>query len=165
MNYKRTITPIAFHIKGKRRVHCAISYDDEKDILSIQGGYGLSSHLQEDRGGYLLSPFRERDLARLNAIVLKYSGIKNGTQKQERAVRKIRKDGGLYTLHDVRRKLNELGLLCDGENVYGANWVYPKVPDYILKWLFSLPGTGASYEDIFPAEISNEDLEAILMCR
>ena len=58
--------------------------------------------------------------------------------------------------------LEEADLLIDNGYQYGTAWLREEVPDHVLEWLFSLPGTGDTFDDIRPKDIDMTAFDALI---
>lgn len=88
--------------------------------------------------------------------------MRAGTPKQEELVRKWRltaEDKG-YTA--ACKMLEENDLLIDDGYRYGTAWLKEEVPLDVLEWLFTLPGTGSTFSDLYSPEIKDEAFDEIL---
>lgn len=70
-----------------------------------------------------------------------------------------------YTYEKACEYLDSVGLLIDNGYKYGTDWLKEEVPIDVLEWLFTLPGTGATFSDVYTPEIKEEDFEALLSYR
>lgn len=91
--------------------------------------------------------------------------MRAGTKKQEDAIRKWRKThSGDYTYNNACKYLSEIGLLVDDGYKYGTSWLTEEVPRDVLEWLFSLPGVGDTFDEVYSPEISEQAFyEALLV--
>lgn len=88
--------------------------------------------------------------------------MRAGTPKQEEAVRRWCTTSNDQSYKAACEMLKSIDLLVDDGYKYGSKWLKEDVPLDVLEWLFSLPGTGATFDDIHPAEISEQDFYMIL---
>lgn len=89
--------------------------------------------------------------------------MRAGTYEQERMVREWREFApGSYDYQAACKMLEEKGLLIDNGYKYGSAWLKEEVPSDVLEWLFSLPGEGDTFYDIFTPTIDYEDFKSIL---
>ena len=91
--------------------------------------------------------------------------LRAGTPKQEKAVREWRKTAENKSYKAACDMLSEIGLLVDDGHRYGTAWLKEEVPMDVLEWLFSLPGVGDTFEDIYPPEIDATALYDVLNVR
>lgn len=88
--------------------------------------------------------------------------MRAGTPKQEEAVRNWRKTAEDKGYEAACKMLESIGLLVDGGYRYGSRWLKEEVPLEVIEWLFSLPGDGSSFSDVYTPEINQNEFEAIL---
>ena len=88
--------------------------------------------------------------------------MRAGTPKQEEAVRKWRPTADDPSYQGACKMLESINLLIDGGYRYGTAWLKEEVPLDVLEWLFSLPGTGSTFSDVYSPEINQNDFDAIL---
>lgn len=140
--------------------------------LSLMGNYyqcsgQISGELRKlvDTEPALLK-FRVEDARKLCDVWDRWhlNDMRAGTKKQEDAIREWRKTKrGSYKYDDACKYLSKIGLLVDNGYRYGTSWLTEEVPQDVLKWLFSLPGDGNSFDEIYSPEISEQAfLEALL---
>ncbi len=91
--------------------------------------------------------------------------MRAGTPKQEEAIRELRRTQHKgYRYDEACDYLREIGLLVDDGYKYGTSWLTEEVPQDVLRWLFSLPGEGNSFDEIYSPEINEQAfLEALLV--
>lgn len=135
--YKRLILPvrgeeftITYTIDGRLSI-CGRSGQNREDLLKKP----------------LVKPFTKNMVEKLFYIWNRYhlNDMKPGTPKQMELLRKY--TGCDYS--EACRVLKENNLYIDNGYRYGSSWLFEKVPDDIIRWLFELPGVGNSYTDIF----------------
>lgn len=90
--------------------------------------------------------------------------MKAGTPAQEDAVREWEKEHGSYDYGAVCEFLREKDLYVDNGYCYGSKWLKEDVPNDVLQWLFTLPGSGSTYRTIISeiTPIDEQDFEAVL---
>ena len=157
MIYKRTICPAALR-KGTKKVYVDITYDSEKECLSIAGwmsgscGQGIKEYLSEE---YVrpLEGFSIKDIKAIRSIWERWhlNNFRAGTPKQEEFIRQW-KHTHIYDYLHACKALEEANLLYDNGYKYGTSWLKEKVPLSVLKYLFSLP----SIEGVSWYELSRE---------
>lgn len=108
--------------------------------------------------------FTRKDCFRLKQAWERWhlNDMRAGTPKQEDAVRKWRTTSNDQSYKAAFEMLKSIDLLVDDGHKYGSKWLKEEVPLDVLEWLFSLPGIGATFDDIHPAEISEQDFYMIL---
>lgn len=133
-------------ITGKSR-HCAGQIADEL----------LEMPASEGRG------YTEEMLSELNKVWNRWhlNDMRAGTPKQEDFVREYLKDNQ-YDYTNITKALEENGLLYDNGYKYGTGWLKEEVPLEVIEWLFTLPGEGDRFEDMFIREVTEADFNAIL---
>jgi len=91
--------------------------------------------------------------------------MRAGTKKQEDAIRELRKTQHRgYKYDEACDYLSKIGLLVDDGYKYGTSWLTEEVPQDVLRWLFSLPGEGNSFDEVYSPEINEQAfLEALLV--
>lgn len=82
--------------------------------------------------------------------------MRAGTPNQEDAVRMWRCTTDDQSYEAACKMLESINLLVDNGYKYGSAWLKEEVPLEVLEWFFSLPGDGATFEDIHPTEVSED---------
>ena len=88
--------------------------------------------------------------------------MRAGTPKQEEAIRRWRSTTDDPSYDAACKMLESIDLLFDNGYRYGTAWLKEKVPLDVLEWLFSLPGTGSTFSDVYSPEIEEQAFNAIL---
>ena len=88
--------------------------------------------------------------------------MRAGTPKQMEALRAWRKTVPHESYAADCKMLESIGLLYDGDYKYGSKWLKEDVPITVLEWLFSLPGFGHTFYDVFSPEIDDKTFEAVI---
>lgn len=163
MEWKRLIIPAI-------GVPVTISFSED-GVLSLCGKTGQCQHLLV-RDGVVPNTrlgYTKQMLNKLFEIWDEWhlNDHRAGTPKQMNAIniwkREVVRPGGLrYEYDRAVEYLKEIGLYEDGGYRYGTEWKKEEVPDDVLKWLFTLPGTGSSYDDIFIPEIDDSSIQQII---
>lgn len=90
--------------------------------------------------------------------------MRAGTKKQEDAIRELRRTRHIgYKYEEACEYLDEIGLLVDEGYKFGSSWLTEEVPQDVLRWLFSLPGEGNTFDEIYSPEISEQEFIAALL--
>ena len=136
-------------IKRKARVHAGFrGVNLKKNLCIFNAEYG----------------FTRKDCFRLKQAWQRWhlNDMRAGTPKQEEAVRKWRPTADDPSYDGACKMLESINLLVDGGYRYGTAWLKEEVPLDVLEWLFSLPGTGSTFSDVYSPEINQNDFDAIL---
>ena len=157
MIYRRTIRPAAVR-GGTKKIYVDITYDSEKEHLSIAGwmrgnhGQEIKEYLSEEYV-YPLKGFSIKDIKAIRSIWERWhlNDFHAGTPKQEKFIRQWKKTHS-YGYQSACEALEEANLLYDNGYKYGTSWLKEKVPLLVLKYLFSLP----SIEGVSWCELSGE---------
>lgn len=143
----------------------AITYTEDSRLSF----YGSGRHGSGQVSEYLINDkpapgFTKDDVARLCHLWERWhlNDMRAGTPKQEEAVRQWRKVNKNASYKDTCEMLESINLLVDNGYRYGSAWLKEEVPLDVLKWLFSLPGTGSTFSDVYSPEINQSDFDAIL---
>lgn len=163
--YSRTISPAFIIGRGvKKNFYIEIKLCD--GALRIVGkGYGcgqIVERLLDDR----LIPakgFEYPDLLKIHDIWNRwhFNDMRAGTPKQEDFIREWRLSNE-YTYQKACEALEEIGLLYDDGYKYGSSWLKEDLPIDIIRYLFSLPGSGDSWLDMEFASINQEEFLDII---
>ena len=156
MILKRIIHPIT---RGFT-VNIEVETDEEgKVALSMtSSGYGHAGQCPE----VLLSPgvsprsgFSRDDLQKIHDIWQRWhlNAMRPGTPKQMEYLRNLPQSywdahSKVITYGAKCAALKAAGLLYDGRYLYGSDWLYEEVPKEVLEYLFTLPGEGATLNDL-----------------
>lgn len=110
------------------------------------------------------SGFTKKDCFRLQQTWERWhlNDCRAGTPKQEEAVRKWRSVADDTSYDAACKMLKSINLLVDDGYKYGTSWLKEEVPNDVLEWLFSLPGKGHTFSDIYLSEINDKDFDVIL---
>lgn len=87
---------------------------------------------------------------------------RQATAAQRKAVAELR-ENGVWDYATMRTELEKLGLLIDNGYEYGTAIFKEEVPEEVVKYLFSLPGSGDSWSDISPEPVDMELFEEIVL--
>ena len=125
------------------------------------GSGQVYEYLTKDNPAY---GFTRKDCFRLKQAWQRWhlNDMRAGTPKQEEAVRKWRPTADDPSYQGACKMLESINLLIDGGYRYGTAWLKEEVPLDVLEWLFSLPGTGSTFSDVYSPEINQNDFDAIL---
>lgn len=131
--------------------------------------YGSGRHGSGQVSGHLIKDkpapgFTKDDVARLCHLWERWhlNDMRAGTPKQEEAVRQWRKANKNAGYKDTCEMLESINLLFDNGYKYGSKWLKEDVPAEVLEWLFTLPGTGSTFSEVYSPEINQNDFDAIL---
>ena len=157
MTYSRVINPVL-------GMTVFIYYQPDTQRLSFQGRSSISSGQNWEELLKREPLFTKTEVNILYNVWQRWhlNDLRAGTPKQEAEIRKYKAAAGRYEYKEACDWLEKANLLVDNGYRYGTAWLKEEVPKYILKWLFSLPGTGHDYEDISPVEIDDKAFLAIL---
>lgn len=156
--YKRVIHPTT-------SMEVTITYrSDGRLSLNGRGTHGsgqIHKYLTKDKPAPW---FTNHDCFRLQCVWERWhlNDMRAGTPRQEEAVRKWRPKADDPGFKAACKMLESIDLLTDNGYRYGSGWLKEDVPEEILKWLFTLPGTGHTYAEVYTPEIKQIDLDAIL---
>lgn len=170
MTFKRRIRP-GFFTKNATTYHLDIMIEltqnkDGKECLKLTGSYF--------RGGgqisYILSEckphvyFSKNDLVLIQEIWDNWhlNDMRAGTKKQEDFLRPYKKVKNL-SYDEACEILSKHDLLIDNGYGYGSAWLYEKVPEHLLEYLFTLTGSGDSWDDIRPPNVDIDALFDLLL--
>ena len=157
--FERIIQPIVW-------TKVFIRYDADKGNLSITGkGRHGSGQIYEYLATDAPAPgFTKLDCCRLKVMWERWhlNDMRAGTPRQEEAVRKWRPTADDPSYQGACNMFESIGLLTDGDYRYGSGWLKEEVPFDVLEWLFTLPGTGSTFSEVYSPEINQNDLDAIL---
>ena len=108
--------------------------------------------------------FTRKDCFRLKQAWQRWhlNDMRAGTPKQEEAIRRWRSTTDDPSYDAACKMLESIDLLFDNGYRYGTAWLKEKVPLDVLEWLFSLPGTGSTFSDVYSPEIEEQAFNAIL---
>lgn len=125
------------------------------------GSGQVYEYLTKDTPAY---GYKRKDCFRLKQAWQRWhlNDMRAGTPKQEEAVRKWRPTADDPSYDAACKMLESINLLVDGDYRYGTAWLKEEVPLDVLEWLFSLPGTGSTFSDVYSPEINQNDFDAIL---
>lgn len=180
--YIREIQPVKVCAKGNRRPRFLIQLYDDCEVLKIIQTYGLSNSLCSLSGGFESSMFTNdakyvpingfttemlKELHKVSHIYT-YSSLSSFKQREALYERfsEVPDD-----LEIARNFLDSIGLLYDEGFLYGMYRTrrddHAIIPKEVVKFLFSLPGKGDSWENIkhilYPTEINLKDFYDILI--
>ena len=139
---------------GKTRVEYTIAVQLQGGRLSLcgltRGFQGQSFKVLRDPGTVPVDGISDRDLARLHWIWRRYhlNDMVPGTPQQMRLVRPFWDRNPNANYDDVCRMLEENNLLTDSGYKFGSAWRFEEVPGDVLRFLFSLPGFGATWQEV-----------------
>lgn len=138
---------------------------DGRLSLAGSGRHGsgqVYEHLTKDNPA---TGFTKEDCVRLMQVWQRWhlNDMRAGTPKQEDVVRKWRQTAADTGYSAACKMLDSIGLLTDNGYRYGSRWLKEDVPEEVLKWLFTLPGTGNTYAEVYTPEINQTDLDAVLL--
>ena len=142
-----------------------LTYDDGGRLsITGTGRHGSGQVFKYLTEGTPAPGYTRKDCFRLNQAWQRWhlNDMRAGTPKQEEFVRKWRKTADDTSYVAACKMLESVDLLVDGGYRYGTAWLKEEVPLDVLEWLFTLPGIGATFDDIHPAEISDHDFYIIV---
>ena len=128
---------------------------------------GLHGQIDEYLTDKSLTPcvgFDYSDLKKIQNIWERWhlNDMRAGTPKQESFVRDWL-NNHKFDYTEICMALSEVDLLNDNGYKYGSSWLTEKVPDEVIKYLFSLPAiSGDSWGEINPAPINEAEFFNIL---
>lgn len=167
--FQRTICP-AYTIIGLciYRFQIHIELTKENKVLSLSGKYRHSAGQIQD---YLTSSelrlsegYDQGDLLKIKEIWERWhlNDMRAGTPSQEEFVRSWKLEN-TYDYDRACKALDEVGLLFDDGYKYGSGWLKEEVPDYVIRYLFTLPSVdGDSWKDINLEPVNEQEFLKIL---
>lgn len=163
--WKRTVVPMVF---PQQELIVTIEYSEEGELRFYGSGpnsIGQCNYTLLNKGGRLCCGFTREMCSQLYNYWNRWhlNHLRAGTRKQMEALEGWKKTNS-YTYERACKYLESIGLLVDNGYKYGTEWLKEEVPDDVLEWLFTLPGTGATYSDIYTPVIKEKDFEALLNC-
>lgn len=170
MTFVRRIRP-GFFIENNKGYHLDIIIEltrnkDGEECLRITGscvkGSGQISHLLSECSPHVR--FSKNDLVLIQEIWGNWhlNDMRAGTKKQEDFLRPYKKAKNL-SYDEACEILSKHDLLIDNGYWYGSAWLYEKVPEHLLEYLFTLPGAGNSWNDIRPPNVDIDELFDLLL--
>lgn len=170
--WTRTICPCRFAGRGERRLCIYISFS-ETGVLKMTGvgpnGSGQINDCLLDDNAVPMEGFTSHNLLTLYSFWSRWhlNDMRPGTPKQMIEVRKLYKQNPECSYDDVCEHLKNKGIYIDNGYRYGTRWLKEDVPELVIKWLFSLPGSGHTFEDIKSSfynnfEISSDEFASLL---
>ena len=130
---------------------------------------GSGRHGSGQVSGYLIKDkpapgFTKDDVVRFCHLWERWhlNDMRAGTPKQEEAVRQWRKVSKNASYKDTCEMLESINLLFDNGYKYGSKWLKEDVPAEVLEWLFTLPGVGNTFSDLYSLEIDDRVFDAVV---
>lgn len=157
-SFKRVVRPTT-------AISVTIIYtSDGRLSLSGAGRHGCGQvyeYLTEDTPAH---GYTKDDCLRLKQVwqCWHLNDMRAGTPKQEEAIRRWRSTTDDPSYDAACKMLESIDLLFDNGYRYGTAWLKEEVPLDVLEWLFSLPGTGSTFSDVYSPEIEEQAFNAIL---
>lgn len=169
MEFVRKITPAVYKGQGLRRMRIQITFTDDGVLMLSGGGPRSQGQCLLDLVADDVIPTPGFNHLMLNTLYHFWkhwhlNNMKAGDPVQEREVWRWRYQGNQYSYEAACKHLEKKGLLVHDGYRYGSAWKKEEVPDRILKWLFTLPGVGNTYDDIVFGQliIDDKDINEIL---
>ena len=154
-------------IRPLRGLRVEIRYTSNGRLSFCGSGYYGSGQCSEALiKGYPADGYTRKDCFRLKQAWDRWhlNDMRAGTQKQEELVREWKKKfSPEVSYENTCKMLEDTGFLFDNGYKYGSKWLKEEVPNDVLEWLFSLPGEGATFDDIRPIEIGDDEFLKILI--
>ena len=145
-----------------------VEFNPDSGRLSLSGTArgkmgGSGQVLEQVREGVPAEGWRKRDCYELYKCWKRWhlNDLRAGTPKQEEAVREWKKKNQ-YDYKLVCDYLKTIGLYEDNGYRYGTAWLKEEVPKEVIEWLYSLPGVGADVDDVYPSEVTDQELFSII---
>lgn len=164
--WKRTVVPMVFPSK---ELAVTIEYSDDGELHFFGAGpdgTGQCDFTLLNENGKPCCGFTKDMCLKLYDYWNRWhmNHLRPGTRKQMEALEEWKRTHS-YTYEKACEYLDSVGLLIDNGHKYGTDWLKEEVPIDVLEWLFTLPGTGATFSDVYTPEIKEEDFEALLSYR
>lgn len=151
VKFIRTVVPC--YIKNGRTenyVRILITYD-ETGRLSFRSVSEVDKQaLLLDDNAVPIFGLQKEDLRTLHWFWTRWNlnDLRAGSPKQMEEIWRLRREGIQYEYKEMCEYLKTKGLYVDNGYRYGSGWIKEDVPEIVIKWLFSLPGSGDTFETI-----------------
>ena len=154
-------------LKPTTKMTVTITYSEGQLSFTGTGWHGsgqVVEHLTKDNPA---PEFTRKDCFRLMQAWKRWhlNYMRAGTPRQEEVVRTWMDTAIDKSYEATCAMLEGVGLLFDNGYKYGSAWLKEEVPEDVLEWLFSLPGDGNTYLDIYQPEIDEQAFMTVLSVR